>query len=430
MKKLYTLALAAAVAVSASAAQPVRASFDGGMKKAVKLEQKTENAGRISLKKRAAKAGEEKTIAGDYDMIIGDFYFDDSVNDYVKTSCLITDNGNGTITMSSPEFYADIEAEYNATTGDITFDEIEYGAQTISGVRYYVIFDPFVYDETNGGVSYESYSANFDKVTGEITFPADHGFWWAAYSKANYDPKFLEGYLGLFDVVELIPYVEPDFNEGWEDFTTGTFVDGWITPSLGETGPVNPASYPWAVDIQKSTTEENVYRLKSPYAAERSTINGQQGSIVFNITDPDFVVVEPGYKSGVLLENGASLYLFNIEGFFTSLGYEKDEINEVMTQNNFKKSTYVDGVVNIPTCRFDMNRIAGTLYVWDEATAAYMIASITFDQKPSDGINDVTISDNDGAVEYFNLQGVRVANPENGLYIRRQGNKAQKVLVK
>ena len=33
-------------------------------------------------------------------------------------------------------------------------------------------------------------------------------------------------------------------------------------------------------------------------------------------------------------------------------------------------------------------------------------------------------------VEYFNLQGVRVANPENGLYIRRQGNKVEKIFLK
>ena len=31
--------------------------------------------------------------------------------------------------------------------------------------------------------------------------------------------------------------------------------------------------------------------------------------------------------------------------------------------------------------------------------------------------------------EYYNLQGVRVMNPENGLYIRRQGNKAEKVFI-
>ncbi|MDE6197957.1 MAG: hypothetical protein K2F91_08865, partial [Muribaculaceae bacterium] len=45
------------------------------------------------------------------------------------------------------------------------------------------------------------------------------------------------------------------------------------------------------------------------------------------------------------------------------------------------------------------------------------------------GIENVT-TENNAPVEYFNLQGVRVANPENGLYIRRQGNKVSKVLVK
>ena len=45
------------------------------------------------------------------------------------------------------------------------------------------------------------------------------------------------------------------------------------------------------------------------------------------------------------------------------------------------------------------------------------------------GIDDVTVDEN-APVEYYNLQGVRVENPANGLYIRRQGNKATKVLVK
>lgn len=36
-------------------------------------------------------------------------------------------------------------------------------------------------------------------------------------------------------------------------------------------------------------------------------------------------------------------------------------------------------------------------------------------------------ADPNAPVEYFNLQGIRVANPENGIFIRRQGNKATKV---
>lgn len=35
----------------------------------------------------------------------------------------------------------------------------------------------------------------------------------------------------------------------------------------------------------------------------------------------------------------------------------------------------------------------------------------------------------DAPVEYYNLQGIRVENPESGLYIRRQGNKSTKVYI-
>jgi hypothetical protein len=46
------------------------------------------------------------------------------------------------------------------------------------------------------------------------------------------------------------------------------------------------------------------------------------------------------------------------------------------------------------------------------------------------GVTDVTIAGDDTA-EYYNLSGVRVANPTTpGLYIRRQGTKATKVVIK
>lgn len=46
------------------------------------------------------------------------------------------------------------------------------------------------------------------------------------------------------------------------------------------------------------------------------------------------------------------------------------------------------------------------------------------------GVDDIVSDDANAPVEYYNLQGVRVANPESGLYIRVQGKKASKVLVK
>ena len=42
-------------------------------------------------------------------------------------------------------------------------------------------------------------------------------------------------------------------------------------------------------------------------------------------------------------------------------------------------------------------------------------------------IESIEANDTNAPVEYFNLQGIRVANPENGIFIRRQGNQVSKV---
>ena len=44
------------------------------------------------------------------------------------------------------------------------------------------------------------------------------------------------------------------------------------------------------------------------------------------------------------------------------------------------------------------------------------------------GATNLVIDNNDCAVEYYNLQGVRVSNPKNGIFIRRQGDKTIKVI--
>lgn len=52
-------------------------------------------------------------------------------------------------------------------------------------------------------------------------------------------------------------------------------------------------------------------------------------------------------------------------------------------------------------------------------------------EKDYAGIEDIVADDNgDEQIKYFNLNGVRVENPQNGIFIRRQGNKVEKVIVK
>lgn len=54
---------------------------------------------------------------------------------------------------------------------------------------------------------------------------------------------------------------------------------------------------------------------------------------------------------------------------------------------------------------------------------------VLIEEADGSGIDDIVVDEN-APVEYFNLQGVRVENPENGLFIRRQGGKVSKVIIR
>ncbi len=53
-------------------------------------------------------------------------------------------------------------------------------------------------------------------------------------------------------------------------------------------------------------------------------------------------------------------------------------------------------------------------------------------EKVNTGIDDVVVDmdETDAPVEYYNLQGMRVENPAAGIYVKRQGSKVSKVLVR
>ena len=84
-------------------------------------------------------------------------------------------------------------------------------------------------------------------------------------------------------------------------------------------------------------------------------------------------------------------------------------------------ASYSDGVNYIPAadCR-------GAVKEGVKCIGSYQAGGVIDDQNGVAGV----IADENAPVEYYNLQGVRVANPENGLYIVRQGRNVRKVLIK
>lgn len=83
--------------------------------------------------------------------------------------------------------------------------------------------------------------------------------------------------------------------------------------------------------------------------------------------------------------------------------------------NNFKNESMVA----------DTYDITGIIGVFNSTVQLQPISFV----KSNSGVSEIVASENAPA-EYFNLQGIRVDNPEGGVFIRRQGNTATKVLVK
>lgn len=116
------------------------------------------------------------------------------------------------------------------------------------------------------------------------------------------------------------------------------------------------------------------------------------------------------------------------------MGLTKAEIQDGLKDQNITYSTYADGVVNIPNCRFNMPSALDKAYSWSTSEnvslADKMVAKITIHRLA--GVDNVVAgSDADAPAEYFNLQGVRVVNPEAGqLVIKRQGSNVTKMIAR
>ncbi len=93
---------------------------------------------------------------------------------------------------------------------------------------------------------------------------------------------------------------------------------------------------------------------------------------------------------------------------------------KLRSSNVCAASTACKVVLNIPMSKvaeWGVQSIDGA-----KAASAFAVGALS-------GIETIG-ADNAAEVEYFNLQGVKVANPGSGLYIRRQGSKVEKVYVR
>lgn len=426
MKKLYTSILAAAIAVTASAAvAPVLEKADlkvspVSSESFVKKETKGDFTSfaqkqvvkSVSLKKVFKANAAVDAVEGDYVM---EYYWSSNGSGGWESSLvsIVPDEGvsNGYIIDGFCDFMTDAETNPFKVVYDAS-------AKTLTSPAY-----PHLFDFNNGGtmldihavactVDADNYLVRDDtlpivfNLVDELTLELDcAALYWGV--------KTSTGYMGF----------------GYSQLMSLNYVNGFM-------------EYTQLVVSNGQTTQAPAVDFFRTYAADGKLVVENFGGNGFGFPiefDLDLVAktasaADAVVARGILEEGGApqDIYVSDIN---TNLEVPDDEVvlngtigEEALIEGN---PQYLTSTVTIPLWavvaqdRFSIEPVGLPAI----NTTMHLLYNLNDALGGVDRIETDTNNEN-APVEYFNLQGVKVENPANGLYIKRQGSKVSKVIVK
>ena len=250
-----------------------------------------------------------------------------------------------------------------------------------------------------------------------------------------------EGGFYTTTIADLVEFKISSTKGDWDAFNAGAYTVNYVEENIGTAVELTPSdaniSAPWKGEwtivvaqdfstIKMTTTTPKPDPNAKPEVYVRGTVNGWAG---------DAETLAPWKFTYVSEDDEAYTYYFDCKDATTittadefkiadadwgAINYGaggEAELDEEMVWNYNDNNTTVAADYT-GTIEFVLSKIAKEP------------ALVTFHTEFLSGINNIAVDNANAPVQYFNLQGVEVANPENGIYIRRQGNKATKVLVK
>ncbi len=160
---------------------------------------------------------------------------------------------------------------------------------------------------------------------------------------------------------------------------------------------------------------------------------------IVDVLLPDLTIPGLGNLGDILVEDVTRTYnnnngnpIYDYTGHVDDLSLLEGNIHAIV---DLEGTSDVDGNVSFKIhVKWDPN--ATQSMVAREAAEPAIPIEVEFNGKTETpevptGINDVTVDGADAPVEYFDLQGIRVSNPQAGqMVIRRQGTNVEKILVK
>ncbi len=125
--------------------------------------------------------------------------------------------------------------------------------------------------------------------------------------------------------------------------------------------------------------------------------------------------------------------IFNTLGYYNAAGegYENGDFTEkskafTFSAGDFSPATQINEAISINN---PYGVAANDNEIFLSTTSYYGNWMYSFSYT-SAGIDDITVDNSNAPVEYYNLQGVKVTNPANGLFIVRQGNSTSKQIIR
>ena len=238
---------------------------------------------------------------------------------------------------------------------------IQADAGEIFVIGYYNLALAQTGDESKA-ISYAGKLSN-----GVVTFPAK-----ALLVGESADPEglYYGNSSGNFRIIFPGASEEPDDDDSWADLGLAKFTDPFIYPAFGVSQAIT-----YDVPIQQSTEDPNFYRLVNAYKAgvmpDGDSYDGNK-YIVFDVTDPDCVMIPDLYATGFQDQNDGEAYVINYAGALYNIqGATPDQIKQAGYNDTFKDGVITigagHGMINFPNS--SNAETAGSLYVTNRTNA-------------------------------------------------------------
>lgn len=260
----------------------------------------------------------------------------------------------------------------------------------------------------------------YDANTGIISFPAG----------SFYCLNEVKGMFEQLDQYSTFSIAMPGFQlqPVWVNLGVGEFEDGIIASGFTFTDPNNPdgegihKTVTSDVEIYLNSAVPGMYQVRGAWMEVFGDLGGTKHFYV-DASNPAMVNV-PQQPTGITTDEDGEWYIMS-----HSLNYANPAVDFPADTEKFElyNITMANNVISFPGNACYMywpDKDTDHLYTWKEGLASKLTIP------DGAGVGNVVVEDQYAPVEYYNLSGIRVANPSAGIYIMRQGNKATKVYIR